>query len=973
MTLEWAKERPVEYKIIHQLESYGYTYLHGGSLESERTSKSDVVLEKRLGQSVKRLNPWIDDNNIHKVIRSITHLDAPSLMENNEALFGYLVNAISVPQDLGQGKKNQTVRLIDFEDIANNEFLVVNQFHINGPSETIIPDVIVFINGLPIAVIECKSATVTEPISRAISQLTRYQRDVEKLFWYNHVMIACCDVQAKFGSIGSKARHYGEWKDTYPLLKNDVGSNSTPQDILVAGMLTKENLLDMIRNFVVYEVENGRTIKKVSRYQQFRATNKTINRILNEDKGGVIWATQGSGKSLTMVYLATKIRRLKQLNKPSIVIVTDRTDLDDQITKTFRRCGFPNPKQASKVVQLRDFLTHANGDTIMTTVQKFQESAEELGLEVLNDASNIIVMVDESHRTQYAGLAMNMRTALPNAIYLGFTGTPIDKEDRSTLQTFGPYIDTYSIQQAVDDGATLPIFYESRLPELRVEGESLDAIFDRVFIDYSEEDRERIKKRYANEESIIGSSQRIRQVCLDIIQHYENYIQPNGFKAQIVAINRETAVLYKEILDELNGPESVVIFSGNNNDSEKMKKYHTTKEQQKAFIERFKKPLKEDGLSFIIVCDMLLTGFDAPIEQVMYLDKPLKEHNLLQAIARTNRTYDKKTYGLIVDYYGVSLFLKKALAIFTSTDVEGALTNISAEIPRLETRHCSAMRFFDKVNKNNIEDCIKILEPEDVRHQFEKHFKRFSESMDMIMPNPVAAPYREDLKFLGKLRQYAKNRYRDEKLDISDCGEKVRKLIEDYIISIDVESLHKPISIFEKNFDYKVKGMTNDQAKASEMEHAIRHEIKVKMKENPVFYSSLKERLEELINRHREKRINDAQLAWELEQVIEEVRKQNSDKESDGLTSKTRPIFQLLQLEWTNSYEDNEKVKETTDTINESLSEYLIDEGISDKEDLKRQARAEIKGILRKAKAPREKLDLLAQQILELTIINREK
>ncbi|STO36812.1 Type-1 restriction enzyme R protein [[Flavobacterium] thermophilum] len=976
MSYEWAKERPVEYRLIRQLEGLGYTYLPGSALDSERASHRDVVLEGRLRQAIQRLNPWIDDINLHKVVRMVTHINAASVMEANEKFYDMVVNYVSIQQDLGKGKKSQTVKLIDFDNPDNNEFLVVNQLKISGPMTTIIPDVVLFVNGLPLVVIECKSPTKPHPISEAVQQLLRYQQEAERLFHYNHVVVATCNEQAKFGSIGARLRHFGEWKDPYPLKVSDIGDNPTRQDVLVAGMFSKKNLLDMIQNFVVYEAEGGRTIKKVCRYQQFRAANKAVERILTgktpKERGGVVWATQGSGKSLTMLYLSVKLRRLKELRNPSIVIVTDRTDLDEQITNTFRRCGFPNPRRAESVRDLRDLLRTATGATIMTTIQKFQDHVDDGGDLLLNDADNIFVLVDESHRTNYGGLAMNMRSSLPNAVYIGFTGTPIDKEDRSTVQTFGTYIDTYTIQQAVEDGATVPIYYESRLPELRVEGESLDAIFDRVFQDYSKEDRERIKKKYATEEAIIGSPQRIRRICLDIIEHYEQHIAPNGFKAQIVAINRETAVLYKEILDELNGPESVVIISANNNDNDRLKKYHLTKEQQKHYIERFKKPLHEDKLAFIIVCDMLLTGFDAPIEQVMYLDKPLKEHNLLQAIARTNRTYDKKTYGLIVDYYGVSAFLKQALAIFNPTDIQGAMTSIQSEIPRLQSRHRAAMRFFDGVNRDDIEACMKILEPEDVRHAFDRAFKRFSESMDMIMPHPEAKPYYEDLKFLGKVRQYARNRFRDEQMDISDCGEKVKQLIYDHIYTTDIKALHRPVSILEKNFDAHVKSLTTDEAKASEMEHAIRHEIKVKIDQNPVYYTSLKERLEQLIKARKEKRLNDAQLAFELEKLIEEMRGQSKTIEEEGLTPQSYPIFQLLQKEWTDQEEEKERLKEITQIIVEHIEGLVVIDWVN-KEDVKREMRKKIKRQLRTSKCPSDKIEPLAQQIVELAEIHYKK
>ncbi|MCL6444135.1 MAG: type I restriction endonuclease subunit R [Alicyclobacillus sp.] len=969
---DWNEKHLVEERIIAQLQKLGYTFIHGSYLEGERQTLRDVVLQQRLRDAIKRINPWVSNDNLRRVVRDITHIEAASLMEANEAIHENIVHYMSIEQDLGRGKKNQTVRLIDFDNIDNNEFLVVNQFKVSGLTDNIIPDVVLFVNGLPVVVIECKSPFVTSPIAQAVKQLERYQAEAERLFYYNQILIATCGQQAKYASVGAKLRHYGEWKDPYPMTLSDLGSEVNPQDILVVGMLSKRNLLDLIQNFIVFEAEGGRTIKKLARYQQFRAVNKAMERIVNaeslEDRGGVVWHTQGSGKSLTMLYLAVKLRRQPELQNPTIIVVTDRKDLDTQITNTFRRCGFPNPQHAESGPELRELLRNGRGRTIMTTIQKFQEAETEED-KVLSTDPNIFVLVDESHRTQYKDLAANMRTALPNACYLGFTGTPIDKKDKSTRRTFGPYIDTYTIQQAVEDGATVPILYESRMPDLQVEGHSLDALFDRMFANYDEEDRERIKKRYATVEAITGAPQRIETICLDIIDHCEKHIAPNGFKAQIVAINRETAILYKETLDKLNAPESVVIISANNNDDEHMKQYHLSEQQQKRYIERFKDP--DDPLKFIIVCDMLLTGFDAPIEQVMYLDKPLKEHNLLQAIARVNRTYEGKHYGLIVDYFGVSAFLKQALDIFHEKDVKDVMVPVESELPRLQSRHRAVMRFFDHVDKNNLDACIKVLEPEDVRVEFDQAFKRFAESMDIVMPSPLANPYREDLKFLGKVRLAAKRRFRDEELDISDCGAKVRQLIEEHVRVTAIEVLHEPIDILSSRFSEYVESMTSDEAKASEMEHAIRHEIRVKFDENPVHYTSLKEKLEKLIADWKEHRIETAQLVLKLQELIRtDIQEYNAAQQVGGIVQEHRPFYDLLRSELPNDRFADEQLKDLTEILAEEVSTLKKIREWTTKEDVQREMRARIKRQLRAVKCPGDKLDYLAQQIMNLAKVH---
>lgn len=974
---KWNEKQLVENRMILQFQELGYEHLHGSFLDTERESRSEIVLKERLIKAILRLNPWLSTTNLAKVIRSVTHIESASLMEANQNFHEMIVNMISIQQDLGKGKKNQTVKIIDFERPENNEYLVVEQLTISDAQGNIRPDLIIFVNGLPLVIVECKSPMLPpdEQIGEGVRQLNRYQTSHEQLFHYNQFMIVTSNDRAKTGTIGAKVQHYGQWKDPYPKTVAEIGDSPTPQDILTYGMLTKVNLLDLIRNFIVYEPVEGRTIKKLARYQQFRAVNKAINRILHaEDKtqrGGVVWHTQGSGKSLTMLYLAVKLRRIKELKNPTVVVVTDRKDLDDQITNTFRRCGFPNPQQAESVVQLRQLLQQGCGSTIMTLVQKFQEDADTKEFKNLSAAENIFVMIDESHRSQYGGLATTMKSAMPNACYLAFTGTPIDKEDKSTKRTFGPYIDKYTIEQAVEDGATLPIFYEARMVDLHVQGDSLDDLFERQFREYREEDRERIKKKYATEEAIISSRKRIKRIVLDMIEHYESHIQPNGFKAQVVAISREAAVIYKEVLDELSNYESKIIMSARHNDKEHLQRHHISKDEEKEIIARFKKPISDDKLCFLIVCDKLLTGFDAPIEQVMYLDKPIKEHNLLQAIARTNRTYDKKTYGLIVDYYGVSKFLEQALGIFNQEDVQGALQSIDTEIPRLQSRHRAAMRFFDYISKDNLESCLQMLEPEDIRDEFDTAFKRFSESMDMVMPSPKAHDYIGDLKFLGKIRQLAKSRYREEKMDISDCGEKVKQLIEEHLAAVGIDVVHEPIDILSNKFEKRIEEEKTSEGKAAEMEHAIRHEIRVKLEENPVYYTSLKDRLEELLQRRKDRQMDIEEMLEELRNMVNDMRSTVEKSQEHGFTREQYPFYQMLEKEMP-PYEEIEDLKALTHLITDTILEETVVEWTK-KEDVKREIRKKIKKQLRVSPCPKDKLESLTQQLIDLAIVHYRK
>lgn len=494
----WNERHLSEDPAVELLQSIGYTYVSPEALEGERASLKEAVLSSRLAAALKRLNPWLSEANAAQAMRRITQVPATSLAEANQAIHTSLTYGVALEQDRGGGRKSHTVRFLDFDEPERNEWIVTCQYRVLGSKKHIVPDIVVFVNGLPLAVIECKSPTIGDGWkAEAVKQLRRYQeandrwrqQGAPKLFETAQILVGACGERAVYGTVGTAERFFLEWKAPYPLsaeeLARKLGRAPTPQDILLYGLLEPRNLLDIVHNFVVFEVEGGRTVRKLARYKQFIAVNKAMRRIRTARKGsgrgGVIWHTQGSGKSLTMLWLALKLRRDQAQQQPAILIVTDRTKLDSQIAGVFAACGFPNPQRAASVRELRRMLEHPTGKTVMTTIQKFQELAEPGNDGVrgavhprLSDAANIFVMVDEAHRSQYRSLAANMRQALPNACFLGFTGTPIDKEDRSTPRTFGSYIDTYSIEQAVQDGATVPIFYESRLPELHIIGQTLD-------------------------------------------------------------------------------------------------------------------------------------------------------------------------------------------------------------------------------------------------------------------------------------------------------------------------------------------------------------------------------------------------------------------------------------------------------------------------------------------------------------------
>ena len=1000
-TTGWDELHLAENPAVELLESLDYTYVPPEDLEGERTSFKEAVLTGRLAAALKRLNPWLSQTNLTKAVKAVTQVPAASLAEANEKVYTSLTYGIALEQDLGGGRKSHTVRFFDFDRPDRNQWMVTRQFKVLGAKKHIIPDVVAFVNGLPLAVIECKSPTIGDAWkSEAVKQLHRYQeagtrwkdQGAPRLFEGGQILVGSCGERAVYGTVGTPERFFLEWKQPYPLtveeLAGKLGRSPTPQDILLYGLLEPRNLLDIVRNFVVFEVEGGRTVRKLTRYRQFIAVNQAMRRIRSarkpSERGGIVWHTQGSGKSLTMLWLALKLRRDEAQQHPTVVIVTDRTKLDRQITGVFTACGFPNPERADSVRGLRRILEQPTGKTVMTTIQKFQEvtgpedsSRRSVIHPTLSEAANIFVMVDEAHRTQYRSLAANMRQALPNACFLGFTGTPIDKKDRSTLQTFGPYIDTYTIEQAVRDKATVPIFYESRLPELQIIGQTIDQVFDRVFADRSEEERAAIKQRFATEQAIAGAPRRIEAICLDLIDHFARFISPNRFKAQVVATSRHAAVTFKEALDRLNGPESALIMSAGHNDEARLARWHLRKDEQDQAIERFKD--RDDRLSVLVVCDMLLTGFDAPVEQVMYLDAPLKEHTLLQAIARVNRPLgEEKTYGLVVDYWGVSEKLQEALEVFSTTEVQGALTPNVDELPRLQSRHAAAMKFFQPVaDTNDLDACVRVLEPEDVRAGFDLAFRRFSQSMDMLLPDQRALAYQGDLRWLGKIRGTARARYRDDRLDLAGCGEKVRKLIADAVVADGIQILVKEVQLFSPEFEEKVEALKTDDAKASEMEHAIRHEINIRVEENPAFYQSLRQRLEDIIEQHRQERLEAAEQLSLLNSLREEVRSEQTQAEEMALKPRGFAIYGLLERQRPMAVGENppaysEANRELASILDDAVTPFTELVDWWQKEDLQRQMRSRIKRQLRASGMAAEAVEALAAEIVDLAKVRSE-
>ncbi len=950
----------VEAPAIKQLQQLGWQYIPGADLSPETSTERayfrDVVLTQRLESAIQRINPWISEENLRKVSRELTHPRIATLMEANHHIYQTLVNYQSVEQDLGKGRKGQTVKIIDFDKPQNNEYLCTSQFKIEGVNQNIVPDIILFVNGLPLAVIECKSPYITNPSAEAINQLRRYanlrypheDEGAEKLFWYNQLMIALSRDAAKVGTISSAAQHYGDWKDAWPFTDKDILAGSqkqvkdaagfylpettevTAQQRLIAGLFSHKNFLDIIQNFILFEPVEGKLIKKVARYQQFRAVNKVIERLktgkTRKDKSGIIWHTQGSGKSLTMVMLAVKMRRDPILKQYKLVFVTDRTQLDTQLSSTFRDAQNETVYNATSVAKLKELLSKDSSDLVTAMVQKFQDAEQESANSLdkasftdLNPSDKIIVLADEAHRTQFGALAMTINAALPNAPKIGFTGTPLLKTQKMS-QAFGGYIDQYKINEAVEDGATVRILYEGREVQTEVAGESLDKLFEEYFKDYSEDEKREIRKKYGVERAVREAPARIRWVCIDLLKHYREHILPDGFKAMIVTGSRHAATVYKKTLDELGAPESAVIISGDHNDSPEIAQY-TDKTRQKQAIKDFIKPLSESPLSILIVKDMLLTGFDAPILQVMYIDRQLKEHTLMQAIARVNRTYKGKSCGFIVDYYGLSDHLTEALEMFSSEDIDGAYHTLKDEIPKLKATHTRAMSFFKGIKSDDVDDYVQVLKDEEIRAQFEIAFKRFARQMNIVLPDKAAAPFVADLKLLGKVNNSARLRYRDEQLNIADAGEKVRQLVDEHILSTGVDPKITPIDLLAANFKESVKQLKSPQSRASEIESAIKHHITVNLDEDPEYFKSLSLRLREIIERTHGKWEQQVELLLEMTDTIEAEHKQAA---ADLGLSETEYAFYNILVAEVSQYQGDNFLDDTTHEAIKTTTQQLV-------------------------------------------------
>jgi len=1054
-----AEYRNVEKPFLEKLKELDWKVVDQGSfgipqdpIISLRSTFKEVTLKGEFLSAVKKINTvdgieWLTDKQLEDLYAEITATEKSnlSLQEANKTVFKKLTGKTktTVSENEVTGELTPLVKLIDFDDWSANSFVAINQFRIvtpGGPREGIIPDIVLFVNGLPFSVIECKDVDVADPISESINQIMRYantreddfgiKEGEERLFHYNLFSIATHGEEARFGTITGDFEYYLNWKDIFPIVYKTFDINSyseeeevryganglhkepgVRQEVAIQGLLNKEILLDVLRHFTLFmEIKEGVEVKVVCRYQQFRAVGKILERLRNESSGktrsGVVWHTQGSGKSLTMVFFVRKLRSQNDLKDYKVIMMVDRIDLEDQLSATARLTD--EFKEKNIVHSRKELIPKLSGnasDLSMVMIHKFVQ--EELKhskalmkafveegkipefkpFEVVNTSDRIIIMIDEAHRTQAGDMGDNLFTAFPNAAKVAFTGTPLltDRHKQKTHERFGgtgEFIDTYKIRESVDDRATLDIVYIGKTSNDSIKAkEALEAEFEDVFKDRTKEEKDEIQKRYGTMQAYLENIDRLRKIADDLVNHYVDEILPNGYKAMVVASSVLAAAIYQdsvaealtkrlelerakeepdeELIKQIDFIEACTVVTKQDNNEQAFISAARKKAKEFKAVDSFKKDFDysvdedgnylkpETGVAFLCVCDKLLTGFDAPIAQVMYLDKNIREHDLLQAIARVNRTKGTKKHGILVDYYGVSNHLKHALKIWGAEDEEDIkeflqyFRDINKEIPVLEARYNRMIQLFEdkgvkafrKFAEQKMADkdaefllaesCIEMAAEIPFRAQFDTYLKAFFDSLDLLFNTESAKKYYIPARRFGYLLVRIRNRYKDPTLDLKWAKPKIRKMIDAHLETLGINSKIPPVSLLSDKFLKEVgKVGKNPKSKASEMEHAIRRHIKVNLDKDPGLYKRFLERMEEILERYKG---NWDQIVEEFEGMRENMAQgRKGENEEPGLTEQELPFYDLILI---NVYDDSieELEKEAIKIIVSNLVDVLQD------------------------------------------------
>jgi type I restriction enzyme R subunit len=1031
-------ESIVEGAALAWLEGLGYVVLHGpeiaaGEPTAERSDPNyrDVVLERRLRQALRHLNPDLPAEALEDAFRKLTRTDAPSLVERNRAAHRMLVDGVPVEYRRPDGSiAGAQARVLDFDQPDNNNWLVVNQFTVAEGQHIRRPDVVLFVNGLPLAVIELKNpADESATIWSAYQQLQTYQAQVPSLFATNAALIVSDGVQARIGTLGAGKEWFKPWRTITG--REDAAAKLAELQVMLEGVFEKRRFLDLVRHFIVFEDEGGGKLsKKMAGYHQFHAVNVAVEETLRaarramehraadtlgqyksghqpggepgDRRVGVVWHTQGSGKSLTMAFYAGRVILHRSMANPTIVVLTDRNDLDDQLFGTFARCHDllrQSPVQAADRADLCEKLKVASGGVVFTTIQKFFPEEKGDRHPILSERRNVVVIADEAHRSQYDfidGFARHMRDALPNASFIGFTGTPIEKTDANTCAVFGEYISVYDIQRAVVDGATVPIYYESRLAKLELkasERPKIDPEFEEATEGEEVERKEKLKSRWAQLEAVVGSDNRLKLIARELVDHFENRLSIMDGKAMVVCMSRRICVeLYREIAalrpkwhgdtDDLGSMK--VIMTGSASDPMEWQGHIRNKKRREDMALRFREP--KDPFQIVIVRDMWLTGFDAPSLHTMYVDKPMRGHGLMQAIARVNRVFKDKPGGLVVDYLGLADELKKALATYTESGGTGktAIDQAEAVAVMLEKYEICQGLFhgFDwsrwitgkPQERLSVLPAAQehILAQQDGKSRLLRSVTDLSQAFALAVPHEETFRIRDDVGFFQAVRSVlAKNTPGEQKTD-EELDHAIRQIISKAVASDEVvdifaaAGLKKPdLSILSDEFLAEVRGMPQRNLAVELLRKLLAGEIKARSKRNVVQARSFADLLEQAIKKYQNRAIETAQVIEELIGLAKDMRSAHTRGETLGLTDDELAFYDALE---TNDSAVKVLGEPTLTKIARELAEMVKKNVTIDwtvRENVRAQLRVLVKRILRKYGYPPDKQEQATKIVLE--------
>jgi type I restriction enzyme R subunit len=1030
-------ESIVEQAALAWLESLGYLVLSGpeiapGEVAAEREHYGQVVLERRLWQALQRLNPLVPSDALEEAFRKLTRPDSPSLVANNHLVYKYLVEGVPVEYRRPDGSiGGDLVRVLDYATPDNNDFLAVNQFTVVENRHERRPDIVLFVNGLPLAVMELKNAADEDAdIWKAFNQLQTYKQQVPSLFAFNEALVISDGVQARIGTLTADREWFMPWRT---IEGEELADKNLPQlQVVLEGVFEKRRFLDMIRHFIVFEdVGGGVLAKKMAGYHQYHAVNvalaETIRAcvppldplLFKEEEGtyfakglhdakpgdkrvGVVWHTQGSGKSLTMAFYAGRVVLHPAMENPTLVVITDRNDLDDQLYGTFARCHEllrQQPMQAQSRAHLRELLHTGSGGVVFTTVHKFFPDDAEDHHPLLSDRRNIVVIADEAHRSQYDfidGFARHMREALPNASFIGFTGTPIELTDKNTRAVFGDYISVYDIERAVQDGATVPIYYESRLAKLELaetERPRLDEEFEEATEGEEIEHKERLKTKWAQLEALVGAEKRLRLIAQDLVNHVERRLEAMDGKAMVVCMSRRICVeLYSAITairpDWHHGDDDKgilkVVMTGSASDPAPWQPHIRNKPRREELAKRFKDA--KDPFKVVLVRDMWLTGFDAPCLHTMYMDKPMRGHGLMQAIARVNRVFRDKPGGLVVDYLGLAHELKSALATYTESGGKGrtAVDQEEAVAVMLEKYEvcCSIFHGFDwsawiagdpkerlAVLPSAQEHVLKL---DDGKNRLAKAVTDLSKAFALAVPHEKALEIRDDVAFFQAVKAVLTKSAGLDRRSPEEIEYAIRQIVSRAVASDEVidifaaAGLKKPdISILSEEFLAEVRGMPQRNLAVELLRKLLEGEIRTRGRKNLVQARSFAEMLENSIRRYQNRAIEAAQVIEELIALAKDLREADRRGEELGLTEDEIAFYDALEV-------NDSAVKvlgdETLRIIAQELLRAVRDNVTIDwtvRENVRAQMRVMVKRILRRYGYPPDKQARATELVLE--------